>query len=178
MPGGGLRIDETSSRPAHALTGHTLHLMVSSFDGSSQPLESRSNRRLFDIWHIQIILGEELDESGGDGGGIPARQVVARTWYRHRVDFWNPLLQSIGALKEYRQCIAAAHRQHRVSNIFQALGCDIPVLHGSEFDLKVRVDIGYRAVERTRRQGAVGESPVVLSVRACQDDVHGRSFVS
>ncbi len=58
-----------------------------------QPLESRSNRRLFDIWHIQIILGEELDETGGDGGGIPARQVVARTRYRHRVDFWNPLLQ-------------------------------------------------------------------------------------
>ena len=56
-------------------------------------LESRSNRRLFDIWHIQIILGEELDETGGDGGGTPARQVVARTRYRHRVDFWNPLLQ-------------------------------------------------------------------------------------
>ena len=40
-----------------------------------------------------IILGEELGETGGDGGGIPARQVVARTWYQHRVDFWNPLLQ-------------------------------------------------------------------------------------
>ena len=53
----------------------------------------RSNRRLFGIWHIRIILGEELDETGGDGGGIPARQVVARTRYRHRVDFWNPLLQ-------------------------------------------------------------------------------------
>src|SRR5215475_10490429 len=52
-----------------------------------------SNRRLFDLWHIQIILGEELDETGGDGGGIPARQVVARTRYRHRVDFWNPQLQ-------------------------------------------------------------------------------------
>ena len=50
-------------------------------------------RRLFDIWHIQIILGEEFDETGGDGGGIPARQVVARTRYQHRVDFWNPLLQ-------------------------------------------------------------------------------------
>ena len=50
----------------------------------------------------------------------------------------------IGDLKEYRQCIAAAHRQHRVSNIFQAFGCDIPALHGSEFDLKERVDIGYR----------------------------------
>jgi hypothetical protein len=36
---------------------------------------------------------EELDETVGDGGGIPARQVVARTRYRHRVDFWNPLLQ-------------------------------------------------------------------------------------
>ena len=58
-----------------------------------RPLESRSNRRLFDIRHIQIILGEELDETGGDGGGIPARQVVARTRYRQRVDFWNPLLQ-------------------------------------------------------------------------------------
>src|SRR5262249_7677960 len=46
-----------------------------------------------DIWHIQIILGEELDETGGDGGGIPARQVVARTRYQHPVDFWNPLLQ-------------------------------------------------------------------------------------
>ena len=56
-------------------------------------LESRSNRRLFDIWHIQTILGEELDETGGDGGGIPARQVVARMRYQHRVDFWNPLLQ-------------------------------------------------------------------------------------
>src|SRR5262249_56761634 len=32
--------------------------------------------------------------------------------------------------------------------------------------------------EPPRRQGAVGESPVVLSVRACQDDVRGRSFVS
>ena len=60
---------------------------------SSQPLDSRSNRGLFDIWHFQIILGEELDETGGDGGGIPARQVVARTRYRHGVDFWNPLLQ-------------------------------------------------------------------------------------
>ena len=40
-----------------------------------------------------IILGEELDETGGDCGGIPARQVVARTRYQHRVDFWNPLLQ-------------------------------------------------------------------------------------
>src|SRR5215475_2978090 len=30
-------------------------------------LESRSNRRLFDVWNIQIILGEELDETGGDG---------------------------------------------------------------------------------------------------------------
>ena len=58
-----------------------------------------------------------------------------------------------------------------MSNIFQAFGCNIPALHGSEFDLKERVDIGYRAVERTRRQGAVGESPVLLSVRACQDDV-------
>src|SRR5215475_3874349 len=85
---------------------------------------------------------------------------------------------SIYPLKEYRQCIAAAHRQRRVSNIFQAFGCDIPALHGSEFDLKERVDIAYRAVERTRRQGAVGESPVVLSVRACQDGVRGRSFVS
>ena len=46
-----------------------------------------------DRWHIQIILGEELNETGGDGRGIPARQVVARTRYRHRVDFWNPLLQ-------------------------------------------------------------------------------------
>ena len=36
---------------------------------------------------------EELDKTGGDGGGIPARQVVARIRYRHRVDFWNPLLQ-------------------------------------------------------------------------------------
>src|SRR5262249_15707134 len=52
-------------------------------NATSQPLESRSNRRLFDIWHIKIILGEELDETGGDGGGIPARQVVARTRYRH-----------------------------------------------------------------------------------------------
>jgi hypothetical protein len=67
--------------------------MVSSLDGHRSQLESRSNRRLFDIWHMQIILGEELDETGGDGGGIPARQVVARTRYRHRVDFWNPLLQ-------------------------------------------------------------------------------------
>src|SRR6516162_5233403 len=48
---------------------------------------------VLDTWLIQIILGEELDETGGDGGGIPARQVVARTRYRHRVDFWNPLLQ-------------------------------------------------------------------------------------
>jgi hypothetical protein len=37
---------------------------------SSQPFESRSNRRLFES---KIILGEELDETGGDGGGIPAR---------------------------------------------------------------------------------------------------------
>src|SRR5215471_8544619 len=36
---------------------------------------------------------EELDETGGDGGGIPARQIVARMRYQHRVDFWNPLLQ-------------------------------------------------------------------------------------
>jgi hypothetical protein len=39
------------------------------------------------------LFGEELDETRGDGGGIPARQVVARTRYQHRVDFWNPLLQ-------------------------------------------------------------------------------------
>src|SRR6516165_6534636 len=99
----------------------------------------------------RLPVSKEHDETGGDGGGIPARQVVARTRYRHCVDFWNPLLQQIGDLKEYRQCIAAAHRQHRVSNIFQAFGCDIPALHRSEFDLKERVDIGYRAVERTRR---------------------------
>ena len=66
---------------------------ASSLDGHRSHLKSRSNRRLFGIWHIQIILGKELDETGGDGGGIPARQVVARTRYRHRVDFWNPLLQ-------------------------------------------------------------------------------------
>jgi hypothetical protein len=39
------------------------------------------------------FFGKEFDETGGDGGGIPARQVVARTRYRHRVDFWDPLLQ-------------------------------------------------------------------------------------
>ena len=35
---------------------------------------------------------EELDETSRNGGGIPARQVVARSRDRHRVDFWNPLL--------------------------------------------------------------------------------------
>jgi hypothetical protein len=69
--------------------------------GISRPvsLESRSNRRLFDIWHIQIILGEELDETGSDGGGIPARQVVARTRYRHCVDFWNPAAAATGLVE-------------------------------------------------------------------------------
>ena len=50
-------------------------------------------KQFFYAGHIQIMLGEELDETGGDGGGIPDRQVVARTRYRHRVDFRNPLLQ-------------------------------------------------------------------------------------
>jgi hypothetical protein len=39
------------------------------------------------------LFGEELYETGGDCGGIPARQVVASSRYRHRVDFCNPLLQ-------------------------------------------------------------------------------------
>ena len=79
---------------AHALTGHTLHLiMISSLDGHRSHVNRDRTAVLFDIWHVQIILGEELDETGGDGGGIPARQVVARTRYRHRVDFWNPLPQ-------------------------------------------------------------------------------------
>ena len=42
---------------------------------------------------LNELRGEELGETGGDGGGIPARQVVARTRYQHRVDFWNPPLQ-------------------------------------------------------------------------------------
>lgn|SRR5215470_13422613 len=71
--------------------GDLLHLRRG--DGLWRGHDRGRARRLFDIWHIQIILGEELDETGGDGGGIPARQVVARTRYRHRVDFWNPLLQ-------------------------------------------------------------------------------------
>ena len=50
-------------------------------------------RTITDTIRQPIGLGEELDETGGDGGGIPARQVVARTRYRHCVDFWNPLLQ-------------------------------------------------------------------------------------
>src|SRR5215467_7286156 len=50
-------------------------------------------RVLAAIQFCRGIPGEELDETAGDGGGIPARQVVARTRYRHRVDFWNPLLQ-------------------------------------------------------------------------------------
>ena len=50
-------------------------------------------RTITDTIRQPIGLGEELDETGGDGGGIPARHVVARTRYQHRVDFWNPLLQ-------------------------------------------------------------------------------------
>ena len=78
---------------AHALTGHTLHLMASSLDGHCSHLHRDRTAVYSTFWHIQIILGEELDETGGDGGGIPARQVVARIRYRHRVDIWNPLLQ-------------------------------------------------------------------------------------
>ena len=65
------------------------HNLILSWVGLAPGL-SQTSGALIDI---QIILGEELDETGGDGGGIPARQVVARTRYRHRVDFWNPLLQ-------------------------------------------------------------------------------------
>jgi hypothetical protein len=86
------RFDETS-RCGHALTGHTLHLMVSSLDGHRSHF-SRDRTAVYSTSGIsKSLFGEELDETGGDGGGIPARQIVARMWYRHRVDFWNALLQ-------------------------------------------------------------------------------------
>ena len=81
---------------ARALTGHTLHLMVSSLDGHRSHL-NRDRTAVCSTSGMsgmsKSLFGEELDETGGDGGRIPARQVVARTRYRHRVDFWNPLLQ-------------------------------------------------------------------------------------
>ena len=78
---------------ARALTGHTLHLMVSSLDGHRSHLNRDRTAVYSTSGMSKSLFGEELDETGGDGGGIPARQVVARTRYRHRVDFWNPLLQ-------------------------------------------------------------------------------------
>ena len=78
---------------ARALTGHTLHLMASSLDGHRSHLNRDRTAVYSTSGMSKSLFGEELDETGGDGGGIPARQVVARTRYRHRVDFWNPLLQ-------------------------------------------------------------------------------------
>src|SRR6516225_3837809 len=94
MPGvWSFRSTRQAAGAAHALTGHTLHLMVSSFDGHCSHL-NRNRTAVYSTSGIsKSFFGEELDETGGDGGGIPARQVVARTRYRHRFDFWNPLLQ-------------------------------------------------------------------------------------
>jgi uncharacterized RmlC-like cupin family protein len=78
---------------ARALTGHTLHLMVSSLDGHRCHLNRDRTAVYSTSGMSKSLFGEELDETGGDGGGIPAWQVVARTRYRDRVDFWYPLLQ-------------------------------------------------------------------------------------
>src|SRR5262245_9421381 len=100
----------------------------------------------------------------------------------HTVSTPCRFLESTAAVDRRPQRIPAMYRCHASTapgvEYLSGLRLYIPALHGSEFDLKERVDIGYRAVERTRRQGAVGESPVVLSVHACQADVRGRSFVS
>ena len=93
MPGCGLPIDETSSVWGPRFDRHTLHLMVSSLDGHRSHLNRDRTAVYSTSGMSKSLFGEELDETGGDGGGIPARQVVARTRYRHRVDFWNPLLQ-------------------------------------------------------------------------------------
>ena len=58
---------------AHALTGHTLHLMASSLDGHCSHLHRDRTAVYSTFWHIQIILGEELDETGGDGGGFGSK---------------------------------------------------------------------------------------------------------
>src|SRR5262249_60452242 len=114
---------------ARALTGHT-HLMVSSLDGHRSHLNRDRTAVYSTSGMSKSLFGEELDETGGDGGGIPARQVVARARDRHRVDFWNPLRQEIGGPKEKRETITAPAPQPRGAKTLQALGFGIFVVHG------------------------------------------------
>src|SRR6516164_8216764 len=140
--------------------------MVSSLDGHRSHL-NRDRTALYSISGISksFLVKNSTRPVATAAGFLPGKSWLARGI--DTVSISGIHCCSRSAPSKTTGNVAAAHRQHRVSNIFQAFGCDIPVLHGSEFDLKVRVDIGYRAVERTRRQGDVGESPVVLSVRAC-----------
>src|SRR5262249_58988481 len=147
-------------------------------NSSSQPLESRSNRRLFDIWHIQIIICSRTrrDRRRRRRDSCPASRGS------HAVSTPCRFLESTAAVDRRPQRIPATYRCRASTAPGVEYLSGLRLRYSSVAWPRVRPESTCRyRIPRgrsTRRQGGVGESPVVLSVRACQDHVHGRSFVS
>src|SRR5215469_5184581 len=132
---------------AHPLTGHTLHLMVSSLDGH----RSHLNRDRTAVYSTSGISKSFLVKNSTRPVATAAGFLPGKSWLARGID-----IVSISGI----QCCSRSAPSKNTGNVslprIDSTGCRISFrpsvvifqcCNGSEFDLKVRVDIGYRAVE-------------------------------